>query len=205
MLRHRIDLTPTSPDELGDDLEQSQPTSIRGLTWQAVQLDRVQPSRWAIVNGEFGYVAVVAKGDGSVLDALRQTPIEVVTSLAPRDGIGTCFSPNPEEVDFRMTAEVADHLQARIERVKSVTAQSKDLFSLLKAVQRMNKTEPITIDGREIMPEDALVAYLTEWLDKYDDYLYNTNPVSLGWSVIVKKRPWLEPDYKMRGKAKPKG
>lgn len=200
MLKHRIYLTPNSPEELDGDLEQSQPGSIRGLTWQAVQLDLVQPSRWAVVNWEFGYVAVAVQGVGSILDAVRNTPIDVVTNLAPRKGIGACFSPYPEDVDFQMTAEVAEYIQARIDRVKSVAAKSKDTFTLLKAFQRMNKTEPFEINGTKIIPEDGLVVYLTALIDKYDDFINNTNPVSLAWSVIAKKRPWLDPDYRMRGK-----
>lgn len=137
-----------------------------------------------------------------MLDAISDTPIDVVTNLAPRKGIGACFSPYPEDVDFQMTGEVADHIQARIDRVRSVAAKSKDTFTLLKAFQRINKTEPFEINGKKIIPEDGLVAYLTALIDKYDDFIDNTNPVSLAWSVIAKKRPWLEPDYKMRGKAK---
>ena len=60
-------------------------------------------------------------------------------------------------------------------------------------------TDPFTIDKAEIIPEDGLISNLNELIDKYDDYI-NTNPVSLAWSVIAKKRPWLEPDYRKRGK-----
>ena len=200
MLKHRIYLTPNSPDEFDDDLEQSKPERIRGITWQAVQLDVVQPSRWAIVNWEFGFVAVVFRVEGSILDAVRDTPIDVVMNLAPRKGIGACFSPYPEDVEFRMTREVSEHVQARIDRVKSLASENKNSFTLMKAVQRMNKTEPITINGVEIIPEENLVGYLKDLIDKFDDFINNSNPVSLAWSVIAKKRPWLDPDYKMRVK-----
>ena len=106
-------------------------------------------------------MVVVVKGDLSIVDAVRDTPIDVVTKLAPRKGIGACFSPYPEDVDFRITGEVAEHIQARIDRVKSVAGKSKDTFTLMKAVQRMNKTEAIQINGVEIIPEDALAGYLT--------------------------------------------
>lgn len=58
----------------------------------------------------------------------------------------------------------------------------------------MNKTEPIEIAGVEIIPEDALAAYLTWIQDAFNDYVDHTNLFVWIWDLITRKRPWVEPD-----------
>ena len=67
--------------------------------------------------------------------------------------------------------------QHRFVRVEELITERLDQFALAKAIDRMNKTEPIEIGGKTFMPEDGLVGYLNRIQDARNDYM---DPLALG-------------------------
>jgi len=193
MLKHRIIIFPGhDPDVVTDEIK----ADFRGLTWWAVTL----PERpLLLINQESGYVALV---QGDYEDDLMAMACAVMDAedLVPAKGAWGERTRSAKDSLIGISHDIPMHVQHRFVRVEELITEYQDQFALAKAIDRLNKTEPIEIGGKTCMPEDGLVEYLNRIQDAHNDYMDHTNLFVWLWDLITQKRPWMAPDYKMRGK-----
>ena len=195
MLKHRIVIFPGhDPDVATDKIK----PDFRGLTWWCTKL----PDRpWLLVNQESGYLAAVDRGDHEDdVMAIACTVMDIGEELVPRQGEWGKMWRTRKDTHFLTSYEIPLYVLNRLALAEDLIAEHPEEIALSKAVDRMNKTEPIEINGEDIIPEDGLATYLTRIQDAFNDYVEHTNVFVWLWDLITKKRPWMEPDYKMRGK-----
>jgi len=139
MLKHQINLVPETPADLSDKKQRID----RGLVRWSVP----SPRGWVLVSDNFGYVALVLDGDEKLVNRVGHTAIETIQRLAPADQkqLSMSISQHFEDIVWRVSDEMPEHVEQRIARVFKLAEQSKDQFQFEKAIERMNKIEPITL------------------------------------------------------------
>ena len=186
MLRHQITLLPDSEDELdGQEHE-----SVTGFQWWAVPSER----GWLLINGNFGYVALVPDGEDKLIDRVGRTAIETVQRLAPGESkdISISVSPAFEDIHWQVGGEMPDFIPDRIARVLELAQESKDQYWFEKAIERMNKSEHVSMSGFRFIPEEVFVAKLEEIQGSLEDYLEDTSVFTRLWNLIRGRKPWLD-------------
>ena len=185
MLKHQINLLPNTED----DLVGQEHRSVSGFRWWAVPSER----GWLLINANFGYVALVPDGEETLINRVGRTAIETVQSLATGERAEISFSICDafEDIHWRVSGEMPDHISGLIARVFELARESKDQFWFEKAVERMNKTER-HVSGQTFIPEEVFVAKLEEIQGSLEDYLEDTSVFTQLWNLIRGRKPWLD-------------
>ena len=186
MLKHQISVLPDPEEDLADQ----QHESVTGFQWWTVPSQR----GWVLINGNFGYVALVPDGEDKLINRVGRTAIETVQRLAPGDcnDISISVSPAFEDIQWQVGGEMPDFIPDRIARVFELAQESKDQYWFEKAVERMNKSEHVTMSGFRFISEEVFVAKLEEIQGSFEDYLEDTGVFTRLWNLIRCRRPWLD-------------
>ena len=122
ILKHQINLLPNTED----DLVGQEYVSVSGFQWWAVPSER----GWLLINANFGYVALVPDGEETLINRVGRTAIETVQNLATgeRAELSVSFCDAFEDIHWRVTGEMPDHISGLIARVFELARESKDQF-----------------------------------------------------------------------------
>lgn len=84
------------------------------------------------------------------------------------------------------------HIQQRIKQVEKMARGVAEVYDLSDYIEQLNEKTALRINGRKIIPIDAVGELLAEIERDFDDYLENTGLIKSIWHRMCGKRPWLD-------------